>query len=86
MRFRWVLLWCAAFLLAGPTAPEKRIHQHKVVSKGSPAPEPGAENELIPSLVAGLKTKEDWHNRERPKILERWRSILGKLEPAPEDR
>lgn len=70
MRSRTFLMWCAAFLLAA--SPEDRLHQHKVVSKGSPAPELGAENELIPSLVEGLQTKEDWYERARPKIFERW--------------
>ena len=28
-----------------------RLHRHKVTAKESPAQEPGAENELIPSLV-----------------------------------
>ena len=43
-----------------------RLHQHKVTAKHSPAPEPGAENELIPSLVDGLDSPEDWYGKKRP--------------------
>ena len=41
-----------------------RLHQHKVTAKESPAPEPGAENELIPSLVEGLHSPQDWNHQE----------------------
>jgi hypothetical protein len=73
-------------LLVCAEAPEQRLHQHRVVSKQSPAQEPGAENELVPSLVEGLRTPDDWYKRARPQILTRWKTILGKLEPAPADK
>jgi dienelactone hydrolase len=74
-------------LIATPAeAPEQRLHQHRVVSKQSPAKEPGAGNELIPSLVEGLQSKQDWYRVTRPAILKRWMTILGKVAPRPEDR
>lgn len=73
-------------LLLFAEAPEQRLHQHRVVSKQSPAQEPGAETELIPSLVDGLRTPDDWYKRARPVILNRWKMILGKLEPSSTDK
>lgn len=63
-----------------------RLHQHKVTAKHSPAPEPGAENELIPSLVDGLRSPEDWYGKKRPELVKLWTQILGKLEPDAGDR
>lgn len=63
-----------------------RLHQHKVTSGESPAPEPGAEKELIPSLVEGLQSRQDWHTKKRPELLKLWTQILGKLEPDAHDR
>lgn len=71
--------------LAPTIDPSQRLNQHKVTSKRSPAPEPGAENEIIPSLVEGLKTPEDWYRKRRPEILKYWTTILGKLEPNTQD-
>ena len=68
------------------TPPERRINQHRVSNRHSPAPEPGAEREPIPSLVEGVADARDWERRKRPEILRRWTQILGKLEPAREDR
>lgn len=64
----------------------RRLNQHRVSSDESPAPEPGAEKELIPSLVEGLKTPEDWYKKRRPGLLKLWTTILGKLEPDRRDR
>lgn len=64
---------------------EQRLNQHRVTSRGSPAPEPGAERELIPSLVAGLKSARDWPRR-RSEIEARWLRILGRIEPRGKDR
>src|SRR5712664_4621407 len=63
-----------------------RLHQHKVTSKESPAPEPGAENELIPSLVEGLHSPEDWYTKKRPELVKLWTEILGKLGPDRQDQ
>ena len=63
-----------------------RLNQHRVTSTKSPAPEPGAEKELIPSLVEGVRSKRDWERRKRPEILARWTQILGKVEPNEADR
>lgn len=43
------------------------------------------ENEVIPSLVEGIRTREEWEQKRRPELLEAWRTILGRLEPRPED-
>jgi dienelactone hydrolase len=64
----------------------KRLNQHKVTNPRSPAQEPGAEKEIIPSLVEGLHSASDWQNKRRPEILTRWRTIRGKLEPQGSDK
>lgn len=85
MRLIW-LVFAAALLFAQQRAPHERWNQHRVTSKKSPAPEPGAESENIPSLVEGLKTPQDWWNKKRPELLRLWMTILGKTEPAAADR
>jgi hypothetical protein len=62
-----------------------RLHQHKVTAKESPAPEPGAENELIPSLVEGVNSAAEWYNTKRPELMKLWMQILGKIEPDKRD-
>ena len=57
-----------------------------MTSAANPAPEPGAENLRIPSLVEGLTSADDWYKKRRPQVLALWTQILGKLEPAPQDR
>ncbi|MDQ2898822.1 MAG: dienelactone hydrolase family protein [Acidobacteriota bacterium] len=76
-------VYCA--LAHGAEVPSERLHQHRV-SPASPAREPGTENEIIPSLTAGVKDRADWYGRVRPQILARWLTILGKVEPAAGDR
>ena len=80
----------AALLLASlsvaQTADSARLNQHKVTSRSSPAPEPGAETEQIPSLVEGLHSPDDWWNVRRPELLRFWTTLLGKLGPNKEDR
>src|SRR5947209_7351781 len=78
----WILFAVALFA----QDPTTRLHQHKVTARESPAPEPGAENELIPSLVEGLTTPRDWYNSRRPELLALWKQILGKFEPDARDR
>lgn len=63
-----------------------RLNQHKVTSSKSPAPEPGAENEIIPSLINGLQSPEDWYKKKRPSLMKLWTQILGKLGPNNDDR
>ena len=60
-----------------------RVTQHRVVSKGSPAPLAGAERVEIPRLAA---TRAEWAERRRPELLTAWKQILGKLEPSASDR
>jgi len=63
-----------------------RLHQHKVTAKGSPAPEPGAENELIPSLIEDVHSPRDWYRTKRPELLRLWMQVVGKVEPDRRDR
>ena len=65
---------------------ERRLNQHRVTSRNSPAPEPGAENEKIPSLVEGLRSADDWYTKKRPELVKLWTTILGKTAPTPEDK
>jgi dienelactone hydrolase len=77
----WILL--ASLLLAQDNL--SRLHQHKIISSESPAPEPGAEMELIPSLVEGVQSPQDWNTKKRPELVNLWTQILGKLEPDAHD-
>lgn len=72
-------------LLGQQTPNEQRLNQHRVSSRNSPAPEPGAETQLIPSLVEGLQTPDDWW-KKRPELLQRWTTMLGKLKPSAADK
>jgi dienelactone hydrolase len=81
-----LLLFAAAALVPAQPQPAERLNQHRVTSRGSPAPEPGAENETIPSLVEGLRSPDDWYRKKRPEILALWTRMLGKHEPARADR
>ncbi|MEX2261365.1 MAG: dienelactone hydrolase family protein [Bryobacteraceae bacterium] len=72
--------------LALAASDSERLRQHRVSSTRSPAPEPGAENEIIPSLVEGLQTPQDWREKRRPEIVKLWTQILGKLGPDANDR
>lgn len=77
----------AMALLAAQAAPAGEApRQHKVTSRRSPAPEPGAENEAIPSLVEGVRSRRDWERRKRPELLRFWTQVLGKLDRAPADQ
>jgi dienelactone hydrolase len=84
MAFWLLLLWAWWAASAGDDA--ARLLHHRVTSRGSPAPEPGAERETIPSLVAGLGSARDWYGKRRPELLALWTRILGKLEPKGRDR
>ena len=61
---------------------DDRVTQHKVGAR-SPAQEAGAERVELPRLAA---TREEWERVRRPEIVDSWRKILGKLEPAAADR
>ena len=76
MRIAVLLL---AGLLGAQTLNEQRLNQHRVTSRRSPAPEPGAEKEIIPSLVEGGKFN-------RVETLRLWTKILGKIEPSAADK
>ena len=72
-------------VMGAQPSPEERLNHHRVTSKRSPAPELGAENERIPSLVEGI-TAEDWRTKRRPELLALWTQVLGKLEPTKADQ
>jgi Glucuronyl esterase, fungi len=79
------------FAIPQPTGQERqRLNYHRVTSKGSPAPEPGAEKtQLLPPLRKSngelVRTPEEWYRDRRPEILRDWTAILGKIAPAPAD-
>jgi len=81
---------CAALLLSSFGTPQidesARPNQHRVTSAASPAPEPGAELQQIPSLVESLRSAGDWRKIKRPELLRLWTTILGKLGPNRRDR
>jgi dienelactone hydrolase len=85
MPIKILQILCLVSLL-GAQAPEQRRHQHRVTSKNSPAPEPGAEREEIPSLVEGLRGKRDWTHGRRREVERRWLTIVGRVEPRREHR
>lgn len=63
-----------------------RLHQHKVTNPSSPAPEPGAERQIIPSLIQNIHSPEEWWKVRRPELLQLWTTVLGKLGPDNDDR
>src|SRR5262249_40049499 len=80
------LLVFAVIPLAGQIEDPSRLNQHRVTSRNSPALEPGAEMQLIPSLIDGLRSPADWNAVRRPQLLRLWTTILGKLGPNEQDR
>jgi Dienelactone hydrolase family len=82
--FFWIAVGVAT--AAGGEDNAARLHQHRVTATESPAPERGAEKELIPSLVDGLHTPQDWYKKKRPELMKVWTQILGKLGPDAKDK
>jgi dienelactone hydrolase len=86
-----VLLCALACAGAAQNAPvSERRNYHRVTSRGSPAPEPGAEKTpLISPLRKSngemVRTPNEWYRERRPEILRAWTAILGKIRPAPAD-
>jgi len=69
----------------------ERANYHRVTSRRSPAPEPGAENTpllspLLDSRGKRIRSPREWYQRRRPELLRLWTEILGKIGPAPQDR
>ena len=71
---------------AGQIEDACRLNQHKVTNRSSPAPEPGAETQTIPSLIEGIRSAGEWQAVRRPELLRLWTTILGKLGPDDKDR
>ena len=82
--FGFLLL--ASAVMTGQAEESARLNQHRVTNRSSPAPEPGAETNLIPSLVEGLHSADEWRAVRRPQLLQLWTTILGKLGPNEQDR
>ena len=79
LQIRILLLLCAAAAAGAQTEDGARLHQHRVSNPRSPAQEPGAERETIPSIAANWRA-------QRGEVYRRWLAALGKIEPAPADR
>src|SRR6266849_977820 len=79
------LMALTAFVVYGQTGEPARLNQHRVTNRSSPAQEPGAEKEPIPSLIEGLRSAEEWRTVRRPQLLQLWTGILGKLGPNEQD-
>jgi dienelactone hydrolase len=84
MRIPAVLV-LACSLASGQADDASRLNQHRVANRNSPAPEPGAETQPIPSLIDGLHSAGDWEAVRRPQLLRLWTTILGKLGPTSGD-
>src|SRR6476646_5567882 len=78
------ILLVAFLTLAASTASAQ--YRHKVTNRSSPAPDPGAEKELIASLVDGVRSADEWRTVRRPQLEKLWTTILGKLGPNEKDR
>src|SRR5258708_536348 len=76
----------AAAIATGQGEEPNRFNQHKVTNRSSPAPEPGAETQITPSLIDGLRSADEWRNVRRPQLLRLWTTILGKLGPNEQDQ
>jgi dienelactone hydrolase len=74
---------CRVAVRAPSPADLQRVNHHTTGPK-SPAPEPGQGATPVPSL--GVRSAKQWYGERRPELLRQWTRILGKLEPAPEDR
>src|SRR5678815_5775873 len=73
-------------IVSGQVGEPARLNLHRVTNRSSPAPEPGAEKETIPSLIEGLHSADEWRTVRRPQVLQLWTTILGKLGPDEQDR
>ena len=77
------------FPIPEPSPRERaRVNHHRVASKGSPAPAPGAENPPIPSVLeradgTRIQTAAEWYGSRRPELVKTWTAILGKVAPDP---
>jgi len=84
-----LVLLVAAPVQGGVIPPEKRLTYHRWMH--GPAPQPGQDTTLIPSVLKfpdgrEVPTPLEWYGKRRPQLIEAWTRILGKLSPAPQDR
>lgn len=80
------ILLLSSISLQADAPDASRLHQHRVTNPLSPAPEPGAERQIIPSLIQNIHSAEDWWNVRRPELLRLWTHVLGKLGPDKDDQ
>lgn len=86
MRGHTALAFLILASMALAQSDDARLTRHQITNPKSPAQYPDAEQQIIPSLVEGLKSKDDWYKKRRPEILQRWTTMLGKLGPSQADR
>src|SRR5262245_49826238 len=87
-RMKGIIAALAVFTVSmanGQPGEASRLNQHRVTNRSSPAPEPGAEREQIPSLIEGLRSADEWRALRRPRLLELWTTMLRKLGPNEQD-
>src|SRR5690242_5502658 len=89
---RLLALACAMVQMAAAQSlpAEQRHNYHRVTSRNSPAPEPGAENTRLISPLQKpngekVRTADEWNRERRPEIVRAWTAILGKLAPTGRD-
>src|SRR5262249_13108619 len=68
----------------------ERVNYHRVTSRRSPAPEPGAEETPLISPLAKpgggrVTDAREWLEARRQQLLKEWTHILGKIAPGPDD-
>ena len=66
-----------------------RVNYHRVTSKRSPAPEPGAEDTALLSPLAKadggrVRDAREWIESRRPQLVKEWTQILGKIGVRPQ--
>lgn len=87
------LIWNQPCEVAVPEPSQRelsRMNHHRSSGGRNPAPEPGAENTPIPSLLVRngggrVRDAREWLDVRRPELVGLWTQVLGKLDPAPED-
>jgi dienelactone hydrolase len=70
--------------------PEERLNYHAAPAKTRPEMRDQHRFTIPSALVRddgrAVESPEEWYRLRRPELVAHWTRILGKLEPAPEDR
>jgi dienelactone hydrolase len=92
---RAVAAACLSFLLSScatvcPGPDESRLHYHRPPAWTRPEMKEQHHYTIPTCLVSdggrGVNGADEWYRVRRPELVRHWTRILGKLEPAPEDR